>query len=757
MWYFLTSFIFLLIAKDITSNRCPTVFHSTPHCFCEGLFSPDKINIYCAKPIIETNTDEIKFFHLKFFDNEVKLNCSHSPDWSKFNYNFQKYAQERKVFTLKHCTFEQNTNLSKFAKMINAINVEEIHLTDNTIQLNTIGFNKNLFQGFDEIKILRITNNLNLTTINSDLFEFLPHLVNLHLVNNNLKRIPENLFGYLPNLNILRLSRNNIQSLSSNSFQNLTALTYLDLSYNKINDLQPNIFDAMINLKILLLDNNNFTWLPEYAFKKLTNLKYLDLTSTGLISLLETVFRNNKKLTSLNLKNNQLKTLPSKIFHELINLETLNICNNQMEQIPQDIFSKLVNLTSLNLSGNQFKFFGDFTFQNLINLQNLNLRHNQLDNLADSRFERRQMQDFLITSELFQRSDWKNNYPLVSIIFNCFNLIHLDLAYNNIQKIHDDWFLLSKLKLQSLNLTHNRISELNFDQGLIQKEVFYIDLSHNEIVGIVPTNFSDIKIVSLVPITVIINDNPINCDCKTIDLLRYMNFEIKHLVVSILNIVSENLKCQRPEKLKGRLFSSLRSSELSCELSLNQCYNSCCNKKCNVNVQFEKRICNDETNVKMKQIHKFNCTNRYLKTLPKDMCIFPETYVELDLTNNELKEIPVFDNEDYYDTVTKLILSNNLINNFRGISSYKNLEILEINNNQQIAWDITENEINEISKMKHLQQISLHRSLFVCNSNINNLINYRMFTLISNVRQLSCVQPVTKELIYPFETLILSR
>ncbi|XP_051173156.1 toll-like receptor 6 [Leptopilina boulardi] len=752
-YFLLRLYVLLLIEKNITSNKCPSDMTSTPYCICRDIRSIGYVDINCTRPLLNTNSNNMGYFKVNFFTDKVELTCFHSPNWSKFHYNFGNHMVEQRVLSLENCTLEKNTNLSEFAKHINAINVQKLEFT-NTIQLDTIGFNKELFKEFHKVETLFIMNDNLKIIINNDLLDFFSNISTFFLINCKLISNRDNFFKLPSTLRYLRLNYNDIHYLEPRIFKNLNILKYLDLSYNKINDFEHDIFDAMINLETLSLNNNNFTWLPEYAFKKLTNLKYLDLTSTGLISLLETIFRNNKKLTSLNLQNNQLKTLPSEIFHELINLETLNIGNNQMEQIPQDIFSKLVNLTSLNLSGNKFKSFSDRTFQNLIKLQNLNLRQNQLDNLADSRFESRVMGYFINTLKIFDTL-WTKDYPFVSIFFNCLNLMHLDLSYNNIKKIYDDWFLLSKLKLQSLNLDHNKISELDFNQGLVQINNFSIDLSHNQLAAIVPFNLSNIKITTPVPITVIINDNPINCECQISGLLEYQNSKR----MKFLNIIMDNLKCQRPKNLEGHLLSFLKVDHLFCEpsLLLHNNDNSLCNKKCDVKIDIEKQQPMEINGTNENEIYKFNCTNKYLRMLPKDICIVPGTSVELDLTNNEFDKIPIFDNKYYCDAVRKLILSNNSIYNLQDISSYKNLEILEINYNQKTAWEITENEINEISNMKHLQQISLHRSLFVCNNNINNLKNYRMFKLISNVRQLSCVQPDTNELIYPFEKLTLSQ
>lgn len=79
------------------------------------------------------------------------------------------------------------------------------------------------------------------------------------------------------------------------------------------------------------------------------------------------------------------------------------------------------------------------------------------------------MEHFINNSHLFDGSKAKYvtngrktmNYPLISIFFNCSDLIFLDLAHNNIHKTYDDWFLLSKLNLTVLDLSHNSISELN--------------------------------------------------------------------------------------------------------------------------------------------------------------------------------------------------------------------------------------------------------------------------------------------------------
>lgn len=213
-----------------------------------------------------------------------------------------------------------------------------------------------------------------------------------------------------------------------------------------------------------------------------------------------------------------------------------------------------------------------------------------------------------------------------------------------------------------------------------QRNDFYVDLSHNELSGIIPSNFSNIKVKSLLCLTINIRENPFKCDCEIRDFLRYINFEMEGEIMNTLNILSDGLKCEYPEEHKGVLLSSLKNDDLFCELPFYQYHNEFCRTECNVRLKFEdcdKNICIDNgTYINNKEIYQFNCTNKNL-SIPSSICIIPGSNVELDFTNSKLNELPIFQNRTDYDAITKLVLSKNTITWLKGISSFKNLEVTE--------------------------------------------------------------------------------
>ncbi|XP_043473133.1 uncharacterized protein LOC122505521 [Leptopilina heterotoma] len=137
---------------------------------------------------------------------------------------------------------------------------------------------------------------------------------------------------------------------------------------------------------------------------------------------------------------------------------------------------------------------------------------------------------------------------------------------------------------------------------------------------------------------------------------------------------------------------------------------------------------------------------------PDDICVVTGAYNEIDLTNNLIYKFPIFDNEIYNTAVTKLILSDNRISNFHGISFYNNLQTLELNRNR-VLLNLTDEDLIELQSLKKLTKIYLHKSHFMCNDNFNQLLNHKISASIQQFRELSCVDPSTRELNFPFSTL----
>ncbi|TXG48872.1 hypothetical protein EZV62_024747 [Acer yangbiense] len=272
------------------------------------------------------------------------------------------------------------------------------------------------------------------------------------------------LFQSLEQLQILDLSRNYFEGWVDNrggGLGNLRNLEYLDLSWNSINvSLQELGLANLTNLEFLNLRANRMSSsLQEFGLPNLTNLEFLDLSHNDIRS---------GSLQQANLRN--LKFLDLSYNEMNGSLQELGICNFK-------------NLVKLNLHWNNFEgLLPPCVVNNLTILRALDLSSNQLT----------------------------GNIPSLNLLTS---LKSLSLGYNNFEGPFSFGFLanLSKLEIFQLSTEVSKLQVLeteNFPQPPSQLKVLslrkcnlhripsflkyqhsleFIDLSHNKLVGMVPT------------------------------------------------------------------------------------------------------------------------------------------------------------------------------------------------------------------------------------------------------------------------------
>jgi hypothetical protein len=137
--------------------------------------------------------------------------------------------------------------------------------------------------------------------------------------------------------------------------------------------------------------------------------------------------------------------LDSLIFENLNSLQYLNLTRNSLYELPSNIFSHLSHSIEINLSGNKFR-------------SDLNLKLNKTDVLDLS-------------------------YNQISSIENLItqgNIKHLILSYNNIHEWSiDDIFNSNLIKIENVNLFHNKINIINKVMQISISSLQSIDIGDN--------------------------------------------------------------------------------------------------------------------------------------------------------------------------------------------------------------------------------------------------------------------------------------
>lgn len=158
---------------------------------------------------------------------------------------------------------------------------------------------------------------------------------------------------------------------------------------------------------------------------------------------------------------------------------------------------------------------------------------------------------------------------------------------------------------------------------------------------------------------ILIDDNPLHCDCGLYDFLRYIEGRMHPKVQNYFHIIPGNLTCQSPKELKNVHVTNLKSKLLMCMVDDAEV----CSEMCNCFVRPEDRA------------FIFNCSHKNLLSVPSDIKKPENTSryeykYELNLSGNQLTHMPDL-TAIGLESVKKLILSHNEISEISmdGLSS----------------------------------------------------------------------------------------
>ncbi|KAM4046073.1 trophoblast glycoprotein-like [Anomaloglossus baeobatrachus] len=210
---------------------------------------------------------------------------------------------------------------------------------------------------------------------------------------------------------------------------------------------------------------------------------------------------------NLSLTGSKLSVLQRSYFQkdgiQLSNLTTLLLTNNNIQAIESKAFYDLPNLTTLDLSNNPLESLSNETFLGLSQLVTLKL-NSALRETAQTK--------------LF-------NSPWNDVLMN---LRNIELIGNDLQTFPKN--VLDLRSLQTIKLGNNSIK-------MIDKET--------------------ILQIEEMKVRVFLNPNPIVCDCKTIDMIVWLQNTTQ-------NSADQNLKCSAPPNQNGTLVVKMKTETLKC-------------------------------------------------------------------------------------------------------------------------------------------------------------------------------------------------
>jgi Leucine-rich repeat (LRR) protein len=281
------------------------------------------------------------------------------------------------------------------------------------------------------------------------------------LTYNSLRNLSENIFEFLPNLLSVDLMFNNLVTFSLKCFKhvsNTTTPMSINISNNVINH-----FDGELStyLYIYSLDASNNQLSDSQAFKNIGySLRILYLNGNNLSVLVNHAFGDLPMLEILNLAHNNVSALRRRTFQGLSNLQELDMSHNRIEQLQVEQFSNLVRLRHLRLNGNRIKGLPRDVFQNT-RIEFLDLSHNFLsvwpvNSFSDIGFTLRAVH---INFNLIEYLD-------STMYMNTQYLTELHLSYNQLKVLPDNTFSILH-NLTSLDLSFNPLITTNFKELLL--------------------------------------------------------------------------------------------------------------------------------------------------------------------------------------------------------------------------------------------------------------------------------------------------
>ncbi|KAM9342271.1 toll-like receptor 8 [Pholidichthys leucotaenia] len=416
----------------------------------------------------------------------------------------------------------------------------------------------------------------------------------------------------LRNLSALNLGTNFIIHTDSSIFKKFLNLSMIYLAENRLyptqNNNPPNPSNGYIQRSAIPVSPFLKPHPKDFTYELLHGLikqecfqtagRVLILSSNNLFYISPHQFEGYGDVTCLNLSRNGFSAAPNGTeFSSLSNLTYLDLSFNKIDLAFDNAFKELNKLEVLDLSYNSHYFtaFGitlnlNFT-KNLPVLRVLNMSFNSISTLTTKQMYSKSLAELQFTDN-FLGTLWKDaSYYM--LFTNLSNLTVLDITNNKIKSIPDTVYQYLPCNLTVLRLSHNLLTDFQWDKLEFFHQLQILDLSHNWLSQVTNINseisntltfldlsynhivyldngflkgLQSLKTLSLVHNqltiinqstfhsepghqiqTLLLQKNPFQCTCDSLDFILWIgksNVKIPRLTTEVL--------CSTPENKKGQ-------------------------------------------------------------------------------------------------------------------------------------------------------------------------------------------------------------
>ncbi|XLR49220.1 hypothetical protein HN51_033467 [Arachis hypogaea] len=339
-------------------------------------------------------------------------------------------------------------------------------------------------QNMTSIESLHLSSN-SFTSVPSWFIE-LKKLVYLNLSFNKLTSMECSISSILKNmchLKTLNIAGNRLRKESIGNSDLSTCIRHdlenLDLSENEFNDQLPSWLGQLKNLGNLDLEDNFFYGPVPSSFEKLLKLKNLHLSNNKLEGVFPNFLGQLVNLHAVDLSNNSFNGTITQNLEQLVNLKFFDVSNNYLTgSIPLSLV-QLINLTSLDLSNNYLKGIIPTSLNQLVNLSVLDLSRNMLDGRICIDFQKLGVLSYLDLSSnnLNGTITGEKSWPLLIP-----EMWYLNLSHNQISGSLPKHIGHIMPNLNNLILGNNLING-SIPKSLCQLDLHVLDLSKNRLSG----------------------------------------------------------------------------------------------------------------------------------------------------------------------------------------------------------------------------------------------------------------------------------
>ncbi|XP_058216921.1 receptor-like protein 34 [Rhododendron vialii] len=294
---------------------------------------------------------------------------------------------------------------------------------------------------------------------------------------------PNTIFQRVQTLETLDLSGNQLLYGSLPDFPQNQPLRNLVLHYTSFSGNLPESIGNLMELQTIDIFGCHFSGPIPNSLANLSQLVSLSFGSNNFAGPIPS-FQRSKDLTDINLYQNALTgPVPSIYFEGLANLENIDLGYNSFNgSIPSSLFS-LPSLQRIELSNNQFshEVSGFLPNGSLSPLVTLDLSSNKIQGPIPSYFF-----DFQSLQQLYLSFNNFNGTIQLESIHRLQNLTHLDFSYNSlsVNASISNSSLSTFPQLQTLQLASCKMQK--FPPLMNQSQLFHLDLSDNQISGVIP-------------------------------------------------------------------------------------------------------------------------------------------------------------------------------------------------------------------------------------------------------------------------------